>query len=172
MRKLMLTMMAICGCAFAVQAQKIGVFSSEDVIQALPEHKVVEAKLESYQKDSLAKTRDEMWAKYEAAVAQAKKDSADKKPKPILEYNAKTVRELTEQLAYWQQIAQRMSQEKYMELSKPLADKVRKALLKVQKEKGVTIVFRPEVFDQLADQSGLINLIVPVAKELGIKTNE
>lgn len=155
-----------------VQAQKIGYFSSEEVIQALPEHEQVQQKLEQFQRDSLGKAYDELQVKYQQAANTYKQDSIAKKPKAILDLDDKNRRELATQLMYWQQIAQQQSQYKYIELSEPLAKKVQAALQKVQKAQGVTIVFRPEVLDQLADQSGIVNLIIPVAKELGIKTEE
>ncbi len=175
MKKLVFTLAAAFGLMAItthVQAQKIGVFSSEEVIQALPEHAQVQQKLESYQRDSLGKAYDELQVKYEQAQKTYREDSIAKKPKAILDLDDKNRRELATQLLYWQQIAQQQSQMKYMELSEPLAEKVQKALQKVQKAQGVTVVFRPEVFDQLADQSGIVNLIIPVAKELGIKVDE
>lgn len=175
MKKLVFTLAAAFGMmamTTQVQAQKIGVFSSEEVIQALPEHQQVQQQLEVYQRDSLGKAYDELQVKYEQAQQTYRQDSIAKKPKAILDLDDKNRRELATQLLYWQQIAQQNSQMKYMQLSEPLAEKVQKALLKVQKAQGVTIVFRPEVFDQLADQTGLVNLIIPVAKELGIKVDE
>lgn len=175
MKKLVFTLAAAFGIMAAttqVQAQKIGIFNSEDVIQALPEHEQVQKKLESYQRDSLGKAYDELQVKYKQADDTFKKDSIAKKPKAILDLDDKNRRELATQLIYWNQIAQQSSQNKYIELSSPLAEKVQKALHKVQKAQGVTIVLQPGALDMLGDQSGVINLIIPVAKELGIKVEE
>lgn len=174
MKKLVFSFVAVLGLAaitVQAQAQKIGVFSSEEVIQALPEHKDVQTKLEQFQRDSLGKAYDELNVKYQEAMDTYKKDSIAKKPKAILDLDDKNRRDLAGQLMYWQQIAQQQSQYKYMELSEPLAKKVQTALQKIQKAQGVTIVFIPQVFDQLADQSGIVNLIPLVAKELGIKVD-
>lgn len=175
MKKFVFTLVAtvaIVAISTQVQAQKIGVFSSEQVIQALPEHADIERKLESFRKDSLSKELDELEAKYKAAEETYKKDSIAKKTNAILELDLKNKNELAQRLINWGRYEQQVIQYKYMEYAQPLAEKVQKALQKVQKEKGVTIVLRTEVLDQLGDQSGVVNLILPVAKELKLKVGD
>jgi len=177
MRKVIFSLLAITGLGFAAnkaQAQttplKIGVFDIDQMVQAMPEMKDVQAKLESYQRDSLGPQRDNLELQYNRADSSYKADSLAKRSAATLDYDRKQVTGFAQTLMQWQQIVQQNSQNKYQELAAPSYKKAADAFNKAVADNHVTLVLKPDAI-QYADDKQIINLFVPVAKALGVNIN-
>lgn len=177
MKKVIFSLLMVTGLAFAANkatAQtaplKIGVFDIDQMVQAMPEMKDVQAKLESYQRDSLGPQRDNLELQYTRADSSYKADSLAKRSAATLEYDRKQLAGFGQTLMQWQQIVQQNSQNKYQELAAPSYKKAADAFNKAVKDNHITLVLKPDAI-QYADDKQITNLFVPVAKALGVNIN-
>ncbi|WP_447641261.1 MULTISPECIES: OmpH family outer membrane protein [Chitinophagaceae] len=180
MKKVLLGLIAIVGMTFmAISANaqtgfKYGIFDAEQAIQALPEFAHVDSLLQIYQKDSIGGQYDIQNSELHRLDSTYKADSAAKKPATRLEYLANQRQQIWANLVNWNQIAQRASQQKYLQLAQPLYMKVVAALQKVCTAQHVALVLKPDAIEQAItpNPAYYVDLYAPVAKELGIKTND
>ena len=178
MKKVLFSLLAMIGLGFAANkataqtATKIGFFDTEQMAQALPEFKDVQAKMNSYNKASLGAQRDQLDTLLTNAQKTYTNDSLAKKSSSILAYDRKQVQDLYLQSMQWQQNVQQAQQNKYYTLMQPLLKKVNDALVKVAKENHITIVLKPDATDGYIDEKQVTNMFIPVAKELGVNINQ
>ncbi|ANI90491.1 hypothetical protein A9P82_15060 [Arachidicoccus ginsenosidimutans] len=174
--------MAIAALGFAankVQAQttpalKIGVFDIDQVTQYVmqsspDEYKALQAKMESYQRDSLGPQRDNYELQYRRADSTYQADSLAKKPKATLDYERGQVQQLYLTLANWSNTVQQASQNKYGELTRPYYEKVGASYKKVVAASKVNLVLSPQAIFDVPDSKVLVNLNELVLKDLGVK---
>lgn len=180
MKKVLLGLIAIVGMTFmAISANaqtgfKFGIFDAEQAIQALPEYARVDSLLKIYQTDSIGGQYDIMQSEFHRLDSTSRADSAAKKPASRLQFLANQRQELYNNLINWNTIAQRASQQKYMQLAQPLYVKVVAALQKVCTAQHISLVLKPDAIEAAVNPSSTfyVDLYGPVAKELGIKTND
>ncbi len=181
MKKVLLGLIAIVGMTFmAISANaqtgfKIGIFDAESIIRFMPEYKMqVDTVLQQYQRDSIAAQRDILDAEYQRLDSTYKADSTAKKPATRLKYLSDQRMQFAYQLINWQQIAQNMTQNKYIQLAQPLYQKVVKALQQVAAAQHVSVVLKPDALEPAftPNASYVVDLSLPVAKALGIKVND
>ncbi|AYD46284.1 MAG TPA: OmpH family outer membrane protein [Arachidicoccus soli] len=176
MKKVIFSLVAIIGLGIAtnnVKAQsslKIGVFDIDQMVSAMPEMKDVQVKMQSYQKDTLGGERDQLSTLLENQQNTYKADSAAKKSQAILDYDRNQLGTLYSKLVNWQQYVQQASQNKYGELTQGMYTKAAAAFKKVVAAQKITLVLKPDVI-QYADDKQIVNLFIPVAKELGVNLN-
>lgn len=180
MKKALLGLIAIVGMTFmAISANaqasfKIGVFDAEGMIQYLPEYRNVDSLLQIYQRDSIGGQRDFIESEYHRLDSTYKADSVAKKPAARVQALKDQRDQIVYQLMNWQQIAQRASQGKYVQLAQPLYQKVTKALQSVATAQHVALVIKPDAIEPAftPNASYVVDLSIPVAKALGIKVND
>ena len=169
----LLTVMAVGFITNGVQAQsalKIGVFDLDMIVQAMPEMKNVETKIDEFNKDSLGARRDAIEYQYNRADSSYKADSTAGKSKAVLDYSNQQRQQYAYQLINWRQIAANEQQRKYQELARPLYEKANKAFTEEVKAQKITLVLKPDAISY-AEDNAIINLFEPVAKKLGIDLN-
>ncbi len=145
---------------------KIGYVNSNQLVDLMPETKVVQKQIQDYSKtfqDQLTAMQTELTANAQAydakrttmtdAARTAKEAELQDQNKRLQEYNTK---------------AQQQVSEKTNQLSKPLFDKVRGAIQAVAKEKGYNYVFDTSQTDLLVSPE-TDNLLAAVKLKLGLK---
>ncbi len=145
---------------------KIGYVNSNQLVDLMPETKVVQKQIQDYSKtfqDQLTALQTELTSNaqsYDAkratmtdAARTAKEAELQDQNKRLQEFNAK---------------AQQQVSEKTNQLSKPLFDKVRGAIQAVAKEKGYNYVFDTSQTDLLVSPE-TDNLLAAVKLKLGLK---
>jgi len=180
MKKVLLGLIAIVGMTFmAISASaqtgfKIGVFDAEGMIQYLPEYRGVDSLLQIYQRDSIGGQYDIMQSEYQRLDSTYKADSIAKKPATRLQYLSDQRGQIVSNLMNWNQIAQRASQQKYLQLAQPLYQKVVKALQTVCTAQHISLVLKPDAIEPAFTPSAtyVTDLSMLVAKNLGLKVNE
>ncbi|HEY0297804.1 MAG TPA: OmpH family outer membrane protein [Arachidicoccus sp.] len=177
MRKVVFSLLVIAGFSFAANkanAQtaplKIGVFDIDQMVQAMPEMKDVQTKVEGFQRDSLGPQKDNLDTLFANAQNTYKNDSLAKKSASILSYDRTQLQNIYYQEMNWQQIVQQATQQKYQELAAPYYKKAGDAFQKAVADNHITIVLKPDAI-QYADDKQITNLFVPVAKTLGVNIN-
>lgn len=174
MKKVIFSLLTVMSLGFfttGAQAQapalKVGVFDYDIVIGHLPEYKDVQAKLESFERDTLGARRDALEYQYNRADSSYRADSAANKSKAVLDMINEQRQQYAWQLINWNQIVQNEDRRKFAELSRPLYDKIQKALMAEVEAQKVTLVIKP---DQVVyvDDKVIVNLFEPVAKRLNI----
>lgn len=177
MKKVLLGFIAIVGMTFmAISAQaqtgfKFGIFDAEQAIQALPEYARVDSLVRIYQRDSIGGQYDIMQSEFQRLDSTYKADSLAKKPASRLQFLSSQRQEIVGNLMNWNTIAQRASQQKYMQLAQPLYVKVVAALQKVCAAQHVSLVFKPDAIEPAVNPSAAyyVDLYPIVFKELGVK---
>lgn len=145
---------------------KIGYVNSNQLVDLMPETKVVQKQIQDYSKtfqDQLTALQTELTSNaqgYDAkratmtdAARTAKEAELQDQNKRLQEFNTK---------------AQQQVSEKTNQLSKPLFDKVRGAIQAVAKEKGYNYVFDTSQTDLLVSPEA-DNLLASVKVKLGLK---
>ena len=179
MKKVFLGLIAIVALTFmaiGAQAQtgfKMGIFDAEGMIQFLPEYKNVDSLLQIYQRDSIGGQYDIMQSEFHRLDSTYKADSAAKKPATRLQFLAEQKGQIVNSLINWNQIAQRASQQKYVQLAQPLYMKIVKALQQVAAAQHVSVVVKPDAIEPSVTPNAnyVVDLSLPVAKVLGLKVD-
>lgn len=160
---------AVAGLFTNASAQsKVAHINSQALVEAMPEAKVAQTKIQSYA-DTLDKDFKVMQDDYQAKVL----DFQDKQKKGLLSQNMLEVKadelQATQQrLQAYQQTAQQKIEQKQAELMKPVIDKAKKGIDDVAKEKGYTYVIDTYQGILLVMPTG--DDILPLVKtKLGIK---
>ena len=169
----LLTVMALGFVTNGAQAQsalKIGVFDLDMIVQAMPEMKDVQAKMDKYNKDSLGPERDAIEYQYNRADSSYRADSTAGKSKAVLDYSNQQRQQYAYQLINWRQIVAQKQQGKYQELARPLYEKANKVFTDEVKAQKISIVLKPDAISYVDDKL-IVNLFEPVAKKLGIDLN-
>ena len=137
MKKVLFSIFMLTALFFAtekVQAQtqlKIGVFDMDIMVQNMPGYKIVDSLVQIYNRDSLGAEYDIYQSEYHRLDSTFKADSAAGKNAAILDYTSNQRKQIALNIVYWQQIAQRKSDNKRGILAQPLYEAVAGAYKKV-----------------------------------------
>ena len=172
MKKILFSIFMLTALFFAaekVQAQtqfKIGVFDMDIMVQNMPGYKIVDSLVQIYNRDSLGTEYDIYQSEYHRLDSTFKADSAAGKSAAILDYTSNQRKQMAMNLVYWQQIAQRKSDNKRGMLAQPLYAQVANAYRKVLDARKYALVLKPNTFEI---GSQVENAFLYVAKELKVK---
>jgi Skp family chaperone for outer membrane proteins len=176
MKKVLFVVLAIAGMFFANNSNaqataKIGVFDLDIMVQAMPGYRMVDSMLQMYEQDSLRGEYEFAVKEYNRLDSTYKADSAAKKAATVLSYQKDQRSQLATTIIYWQQIAQRKTEQKRQELAAPMYEKILGAYSKVLQANNYLIVLKPEAIEFLGS-SKIDNVFERVAKELKITLPE
>ena len=152
-----------------VQAQtqfKIGVFDIDLMVQNMPGYKIVDSLVQIYNRDSLGTEYEIYQSEYHRLDSTFKADSAAGKSAAILDYTTNQRKQIGMNLVYWQQIAQRKSDNKRGMLAQPLYAEVANAYRKVLDARKYTLILKPNTYEI---GSQVENTFLFVAKELKVQ---
>ncbi|MEP7251160.1 MAG: OmpH family outer membrane protein [Ginsengibacter sp.] len=161
---LVLMSAGIFGFSNAVNAQKIGYISADEVIQLMPEAATVQTELDSYQKSLYQNGQDKQTALNEA-VQKFYKDSATMSAS-LKEVKRTELQKQVQDLSGEDQKIQNQFEQKRQELSLPIQKKLQAAIEDVAKENGFTYVLPREALIIMPPSSDIGPL---VRKKLGLK---
>ncbi len=146
-----------------LNAQKIGHINSDSLVRVLPETKLIQEEAQKYAKaleEQITSMDTELKTKYEAYMKDAQTMSD-----VLKQTKEKELQELNKRIEEFKSAAQQDYQKKYSEMTKPVFDKVRKAIEAVAKEGGYKYVLEAAAGGVLyADP--LDNLYLAVKKKL------
>ncbi len=145
---------------------KIGVFDIDLMVQAMPGYRAIDSLTQIYERDSLGSEYEIYQSEYKRLDSTFKSDSAASKPKAVLDYTNNQRQQIAFNLIYWQQIAQRKSDDKRGAMAQPLYEKVAAAYKKVLDTKKYTLILKPNTYE--LGSSAVENIFPLVAKELNI----
>lgn len=154
----------IFGFSNAVNAQKIGFISADEIIQLMPEAATVQTELDQYQK-SLYQNAQDKQTELNEAVAKFYKDSATMSPS-LKEVKRTDLQKQYQDIAGVDQKIQNQFEQKRQELSLPIQKKLQTAIEDVAKENGYTYVLPREALIVMPPTSDIGPL---VRKKLGLK---
>ena len=172
MKKVLFSIFTITTLFFAtekVQAQtqlKIGVFDLGIMVQNMPGYKIVDSLVQIYNRDSLGTEYEIYQSEYHRLDSTFKADSAVGKSAAILDYTSNQRKQIAMNIVYWQQIAQRKSDNKRGMLAQPLYAQVANAYRKVLDARKYALVLKPNTFEI---GSQVENVFLFVAKELKVQ---
>lgn len=152
------------GSLNAVQAQKIGYLSADEVIVLMPEAAKVDSQLNEYQQ-SLYLNAQSMQTELNDAVQKFYKDSATMTAS-LKEIKRKDLQNQVQDLSGMDQKIQNQFEQKRQELSLPIQKKLQAAIQEVAKENGYTYVFPREALLVMPPADDISAL---VKKKLGVK---
>ncbi len=161
---LVLISTGIFGFSDAVNAQKIGYISADEIIQLMPEAADVQTELDSYQKSLYQNAQDKQTALNES-VQKFYKDSSGMSAS-LKEVKRTELQKQVQDLSGEDQKIQNQFEQKRQELSLPIQKKLQGAIEDVAKENGYTYVLPREALIIMPPSSDIGPL---VRKKLGLK---
>ncbi|HEY9343149.1 MAG TPA: OmpH family outer membrane protein, partial [Hanamia sp.] len=132
----------IFGFSTAVNAQKIGYISADEVIQLMPEAASVQTELDQYQRSLYQNAQDKQTALNEA-VQKFYKDSSTMSAS-LKEVKRGELQKQVQDLSGEDQKIQNQFEQKRQELSIPIQKKLQAAIEEVAKENGYTYILPRE----------------------------
>jgi Skp family chaperone for outer membrane proteins len=172
MKKVLFSIFTLTALFFAaekVPAQtqlRMGVFDIDLMVQSMPGYKIVDSLLQIYNRDSLGTEYEIYQSEYHRLDSTFKADSAAGKSAVILDYTSNQRKQIALNIVYWQQIAQRKSDNKRGILAQPLYEAVASAYKKVLNARKYTLILKPNTFEI---GSQVENAFLFVAKELKVQ---
>lgn len=172
MKKILLLLVIVCGLLSAgneakAQGAKLGYMSVDQMVDLMPESTKVDSLLEKYRTDSINTTLSLLIQDYNYKDSMLNKNADSLKiPAVTRAQYRRDLEGLAYQIQNWQEIAQRLYQQKQQELYGPIYNKVVTALRTVSKEKGYAYVLSKDVFLVAPDGDDMLPL---VAAKLGVK---
>ncbi|HRH48086.1 MAG TPA: OmpH family outer membrane protein [Panacibacter sp.] len=172
MKKVFLSVFTIAAVLFSAQSVKaqqfkVGVFDLDLMVQAMPGYGYVDSLVNIYNTDSLGAEYEIYTTEYKRLDSTYKADSvkvaAGTKSATILAYTDGERRKMMTNLVYWQQIAQKKSEDRRGLLAQPLYEKVAAAYKKVLDARKYTLVLKPQTYEL---GFAIDNIFISVAKEL------
>jgi outer membrane protein len=154
----------IFGFSTAVNAQKIGYISADEVIQLMPEAASVQTELDQYQRSLYQNAQDKQTALNEA-VQKFYKDSSTMSAS-LKEVKRGELQKQVQDLSGEDQKIQNQFEQKRQELSIPIQKKLQTAIEVVAKENGYTYILPREALIVMPPTSDIGPL---VKKKLGLK---
>jgi outer membrane protein len=154
----------IFGFSTAVNAQKIGYISADEVIQLMPEAASVQTELDQYQRSLYQNAQDKQTALNEA-VQKFYKDSSTMSAS-LKEVKRGELQKQVQDLSGEDQKIQNQFEQKRQELSIPIQKKLQTAIEEVAKENGYTYILPREALIVMPPTSDIGPL---VKKKLGLK---
>ncbi len=152
----------------AAAQNKFGYFDLDYVVSLMPGVSKVDTLMASFERDSLGAEYDFNLSELKRLDSAFKKDSATLPPR-VREQQQQQMANLFYTIQNWQQYAQQISQGKQQQLMQPYLAKAINAFQAVVAEQKYTYVFKR---DGLWLAPPADNLIIPVAKKLGLKLPE
>jgi Skp family chaperone for outer membrane proteins len=169
MKKTLLVVLMAIGFAAASNTakaqQKLGYFDADAVLSLYPNLARIDTLLYIYRTDSLGTEREIAGSEFERLDSSIKKDSAKINPKVLEKMKTDRIQYYIK-LQSWQQYEQQAMQQKQQELLAPYYSQIMQALQVVINEGKYAYVFKKEVLWWAPPAD---NLIIPVAKKLGLK---
>ena len=154
----------IFGFSTAVNAQKIGYISADEVIQLMPEAASVQTELDQYQRSLYQNAQDKQTALNEA-VQKFYKDSSTMSAS-LKEVKRGELQKQVQDLSGEDQKIQNQFEQKRQELSIPIQKKLQAAIEEVAKENGYTYILPREALIVMPPTNDIGAL---VKKKLGLK---
>lgn len=154
----------IFGFSTAVNAQKIGYISADEVIQLMPEAASVQTELDQYQRSLYQNAQDKQTALNEA-VQKFYKDSSTMSAS-LKEVKRGELQKQVQDLSGEDQKIQNQFEQKRQELSIPIQKKLQAAIEEVAKENGYTYILPREALIVMPSTNDIGAL---VKKKLGLK---
>lgn len=149
----------------AAAQNKFGYFDLDYVVSLMPGVSKVDTLMAAFEKDSLGMEYDFNLSELKRLDSTFKKDSISMPPR-VREQQQQQMANLFYTIQNWQQYAQQISQGKQQQLMQPFLAKAINAFQTVVTEQKYTYVFKR---DGLWLAPPADNLIIPVAKKLGLK---
>ncbi len=169
MKRILLLSAFVALAASAASAQKYGHLNFGILISSLPETKLADQELESYQKE-LTEKGQKMATTWQQKAQEftVKVQSGELTPKEQQQQQATLEQERDEIMGYEQEMQQLM-QEKRQELLSPIVEKVEQAINEVAKENGYVMVFDTSVFNAILFAQESDDLMASIKAKLGIE---
>jgi len=152
------------GFSNAVNAQKIGYISADQIIQLMPEAATVQKNLDQYQQ-SLYQNAQDKKAAFDESVQKFYKDSTTMSAS-LKEVKRTELQKQVQDLSGEDQKIQNQFEQKRQELSLPIQKKLQTAIEAVAKENGYTYVLPREALIIMPPANDLGPLVI---KKLGLK---
>jgi Skp family chaperone for outer membrane proteins len=149
------------------EAQKVGVFDIDLMVQAMPGYSRVDSLVQVYNADSLGAEYQIYQLEFQRLDSTYKVDSTlfaqGKTTKAKLDYTTEERRKMGLNLVYWQQIATNKSNAKRSQIAQPLYQAVIGAYKKVLDRKKYTVILKPQTYEA---GFPIENIFIAVAREL------
>ncbi len=146
------------------QGQKIGYVDSQTIIDMMPESAKIQQDLQAYYGELQAQLQA-MAVEYQNKMREYEANSATW-PNIARQTKEKEILDLQSRIQDFQANAETDFAAKQDELSKPMLDKIKKAIDDVVKEKGMAYVFEKTVILSIGDSA--IDITADVKKKLGL----
>ena len=146
------------------QGQKIGYVDSQTIIDMMPESAKIQQDLQAYYGELQAQLQA-MAVEYQNKMREYEANSATW-PNITRQTKEKEILDLQSRIQDFQANAETDFAAKQDELSKPMLDKIKKAIDDVVKEKGMAYVFEKTVILSIGDSA--IDITADVKKKLGL----
>ncbi len=150
----------------AQEPVKFGVFDIDLMLQAMPGYNKIDSMLQIYSQDSLRAEYRSYEAEYQRLDSLLKQDSAQNKPKSVLDADLQKRNRAGINIAYWNTIAERKVAYRREQLSQPLYARIVPAYEKVLKQNRISVVLKPNTVE--VGSVAAVNMFPLVAKELNI----
>lgn len=167
MMKRMILAMGILSMAFALQAQKFGHVTSEQLLQAMPEYDSAQAELQQLQRHyelEIERIQVEINKKIEE-FNQGEATMSNL----IKEAKASEIQELQMRLQNYSQTAQQDLQQQSMIVIQPVMEKARNAINEVAKEHGLIYVFDLSQGNPVYTSEESLDMVPLVKAKLGVQ---
>ena len=147
------------------QSLKTGYFNPDEAVNLLPDIKMVNANLQTFEQDSISGQYVSLVQLYQYKDSMYTKTDTLKMPKAVRLQYRQDLEQLIYQIQNWQSISSQLMDNKRKDLLIPLYEKVTKALNDVAKENGYSYVFLKEAIMYGLPTDDLLPL---VAKKLNL----
>ena len=149
----------------AAAQNKFGYFDLDRVVSLMPGVSKIDTLMATFEKDSLGAEYDFNLGELKRMDSSFKADSS-KLPPRVREQQQQQMAQLFYTIQNWQQYTQQVMQQKQQQLMQPFLNKAITAFQAVVAEQKYTYVFK---MDGLWIAPPADNLIIPVAKKMGLK---
>jgi outer membrane protein len=166
MKRFTLALGILC-MALAVNAQKFGHISAEQLLQAMPEYDSAQNKIENL-RSSYDDEIERIQVEINKKIEDYNKNEATMS-NLIKEAKASEIQEMQVRLQNFAQTAQQDLQQQSMVLIQPVMDKARKAIEAVAKEKGLIYVFDLSQGNPVYTSPESLDLLPLVKTKLGLQ---
>ena len=166
MKRMTLAMGILC-MALAVNAQKFGHITSEQLLQAMPEYDTAQMQVQELRQEydlEIERIQVEINKKIEE-FNQTEATLSDL----IKEAKASEIQEMQVRLQNFAQTAQQDLQQQSMVMIQPVMDKARKAIDEVAKENGLLYVFDLSQGNPVYVSEESMDMLMPVKAKLGLQ---
>ena len=162
--KVLAMLVLALGIGVTAQAQKIAHVDTQEIIGIMPEGAKIQQDLQAYYSQLQADLQT-MANEYQAKVRdyEANKETMSN---ILRQSKEKEILEMQSRIQDFQNNAEADFAAKQEELSKPMLDKIKKAIDDVAKEKGIAYVFEQSVILTISDTA--IDITPDVKKKLGL----